>query len=168
MLFVDDDEQLLSAMARTVPAPVRLLTATNGAQARAFAERTRIEIAMVDEGLVGESGLDLIQWLRLRHSGIWITLVSADLQPDTVRDAIFLGADDCLEKPFRLSQVRERLKQIVADRRAASGIQTLAQVEWTHVQRALRAYGHNKTAAAKALGISLNGLRAKLSKGGPR
>jgi two-component system response regulator RegA len=168
MLLVDDDEQLLAAMKRTVPEPIRLLTATNGAQARAFAERTRIEIAMVDKGLVGESGLDLLKWLRLRHGDVWITLVTADLHPDTVRDAIFLGADDCLEKPFRLSDVRERLQQIVADRRAASGIQPLAQVEWAHIQRALRACGHNKSAAAKALGITLSRLKAKLRKGAPR
>ena len=168
MLLVDDDELLLSAMARAARAPVRLLTARSSRETREIAASTHLDIAMVDKRLAGESGLDVVRWLRAHQPHLAITLVTGDLDAETIADALLVGADDCLEKPFRLAQVRDRLEQRATARAESGDVLTLAQIEWAHIQRVLGMCGGNRALAAKILGISTSKLDSKLDKGRPR
>jgi DNA-binding NtrC family response regulator len=60
------------------------------------------------------------------------------------------------------ASMMDEMRDAHAGAPASGARRTIAEVEWAMIQDALRAHGGNKTAAAKALGISLRTLYNKL------
>lgn len=73
VLLVDDDENILKALKRTLHGePYRLHLAASGAEALALLEREPIQVVITDIGMPGMDGLRLLEEIAGRH-------------PDTVR-----------------------------------------------------------------------------------
>lgn len=71
---------------------------------------------LVDIGLPGGSGLDIIRKLKKEHRRAGIIIVSAK---DSIEDKITgldIGSDDYLPKPFHLAELNARIKALVRRR----------------------------------------------------
>ncbi|MGD9601158.1 MAG: response regulator [Gammaproteobacteria bacterium] len=113
VLVVDDDptvRELLEDYLGTNQ--YRVLTAANGAEARAILADSAPHVVLLDIGLPGEDGLSLARFIREQYD-IAIIIVSG--AGDTVDRIVGLevGADDYIGKPFDLRELRARLKSVL-------------------------------------------------------
>jgi two-component system KDP operon response regulator KdpE len=123
----------------------RVFEAETVSQGLAEAKSLRPELLFVDLGLPDGDGVDLIVAVRA-WSRLPIIVVSARSQEEQKVRALDAGADDYVEKPFRiaelLARVRASMRRHSADAAAsADGIVVLGDVEIDRVARIVRKAG---------------------------
>jgi two-component system KDP operon response regulator KdpE len=117
VLVVDDEPQMLRTL--EINLAVRgydVDLATTGEAALDIAARRRPDIVVVDLGLPGIDGLDVVKGLR-GWSGVPIVVLSARWHEADKVAALDAGADDYVTKPFGMDELLARLRAAV--RRAA-------------------------------------------------
>lgn len=113
VLIVDDDEAIRGliaiALRRASFTPVE---AGSGEAALEVLESVQPAVVVLDLGMPGMSGLDLIRILRLRRetATMPIVLMTGSGEHDTVLHALAAGADDFLAKPVRLDELVARME----------------------------------------------------------
>ena len=88
-----------------------LYEASDGCSARNLIEQHDIDIVLTDWMMPGMNGIDLIQWIRGRHSDRYvytILLTSRDHESDLI-EGLSAGADDFLNKPVNATVLHARL-----------------------------------------------------------
>jgi two-component system response regulator DctR len=83
--------------------------AVSAAQARVMVANLRPDLALVDIGLGGENGVELVRQLRTASVPVEVIAVTADSSSETVRGMLQLGAVDYLVKPFRPERLTRAL-----------------------------------------------------------
>ena len=68
---------------------------------------------LLDIGLSGGNGLDLLEDLKKQHKGEAVIIVSARNSLDDKVNGLNLGADDYLAKPFHLAELHARVKSVL-------------------------------------------------------
>jgi two-component system KDP operon response regulator KdpE len=117
ILVVDDEREILRALQRSLVAHgYRVLTATNGEAAIEMIFQQRPDLVVLDLLLPGKSGLEVCRQVRATSSIPIIVLSVKDAERDKV-EALDLGADDYVAKPFHMNEVLARIR--VALRRLA-------------------------------------------------
>jgi two-component system KDP operon response regulator KdpE len=118
VLAVDDEPPILRALAANLRARgYEVDLATTGEAALELAVRHVPDAVILDLGLPGISGLEVIQGLR-GWTAVPILILSArDAQSDKVA-ALDAGADDYVTKPFGMDELLARLRAVL--RRAPS------------------------------------------------
>ena len=126
VLLVDDEPTLLRALAMNFTARGYEVTeAATGTKALTEAARTDHDVIVLDLGLPDLSGIDVIKAVR-RYSSTPIIVLSARVgSPDKVQ-ALDLGADDYVTKPFSMEELFARVR--AATRRAGSSADEAAVV----------------------------------------
>jgi two-component system KDP operon response regulator KdpE len=110
LLIVDDDERFLRAIAISLRARDYVVdTAASGEAGLEVAARNRPDAIVLDLGLPGMDGLDVLRALRGWTSVPVIVLSARDSQPTKV-DALDAGADDYVTKPFGMDELLARLR----------------------------------------------------------
>lgn len=119
ILLVEDDAILADALSRALVQSAYAVDVVNdGAQADHVLALDIYDLAILDIGLPGLSGLDLLRRLRARKSALPVLMLTAfDTLADRVR-GLDLGADDYLAKPFDLPELEARVRALI--RRASS------------------------------------------------
>ena len=95
--------------------------AGEGKEALYFASEYPFDAAVVDLGLPGLSGIDIIRRLRAKGSRLPILVLTARGRWQDKVEGLEAGADDYLTKPFQPEELRARLKALL--RRAAATAQ---------------------------------------------
>ena len=118
VLAVDDEPQMLRALAVNLRARGYVVDlAPTGEAALELAARYRPDVVVLDLGLPGIDGIEVVQGLR-GWSAVPIIILSArDGQTGKV-EALDAGADDYITKPFGMDELLARLR--AALRRAPS------------------------------------------------
>jgi len=113
LLFVDDDPGILSALKRVFfEEPYPIHTARDGEKALALLRKTKIEAAILDLKMPGMDGLTLLKKIKKSYPGIMVLMLTGHGGVKEAVEAVKLGADDFLEKPFSPEGLRARLAQI--------------------------------------------------------
>jgi two-component system, OmpR family, alkaline phosphatase synthesis response regulator PhoP len=122
LLVVEDDPQLARLMTSVLEREgYRVQLATNGLDAVAMGPQA--DLMLLDLGLPGLSGLEVIRDMR---SGGWnmpILVVSAQGSEDMRVRALELGADDYLTKPMGMREMVARVRALIRRTRPAPEIQ---------------------------------------------
>jgi two-component system KDP operon response regulator KdpE len=137
VLAVDDDPPLLRALSITLGARGYVVDlATTGEAALELAARHAPDVVILDLGLPGISGLQVIQGLR-GWSTVPIVILSArEDQADKVA-ALDAGADDYVTKPFGMDELLARLR--AALRRATPTLEApMVQTAHFHIDLAAK------------------------------
>ena len=123
LLLVEDDQSLnRSLVAQLGEAGYKVDTALDGREGLYLAKEYAIDLAIVDLGLPGVSGLDLIRTLRTEGKDYPILVLTArDRWQDKVA-ALKLGADDYVVKPFHVEELLARVDALL--RRAGGWAQS--------------------------------------------
>jgi two-component system, OmpR family, KDP operon response regulator KdpE len=117
VLIVDDEPQILRGLRTNLAARgYDVETAPDGEQALDIAARKRPDIVILDLGLPGIDGIDVIRGLRAWSAMPIIVLSAREQEPDKIA-ALDAGADDFVTKPFGMGELLARLR--AAERRAA-------------------------------------------------
>ena len=114
VLLVEDDAVLADGLARILQGHAMLVdTVGNGTQADALLQRAdAYAVVVLDIGLPGIDGFEVVRRLRARASNVPVLLLTArDAVEDRVR-GLELGADDYLVKPFASAELVARIRAL--------------------------------------------------------
>jgi two-component system KDP operon response regulator KdpE len=115
ILVVDDEQRLLDALSvgfRFQWADATVLTAHDGEEGLELFAQHLPDIVILDVGLPGKSGFDVLQEIRRTSEAPVIMLTAADDEMDQVR-GLDLGADDYLVKPFSRIALMAHIKAVL-------------------------------------------------------
>lgn len=98
-------------------------TCSDGDEGLFFANEYPLDAAIVDIGLPGKSGLEIVKALREQGSLLPILILTARSSWQDKVTGLEMGADDYLTKPFQMEELQARVKALL---RRSTGIpQTL-------------------------------------------
>jgi two-component system, OmpR family, KDP operon response regulator KdpE len=110
VLVVDDEPQIRRALSVNLGARgYDVDLARDGEHALDLAPRTHPDVVVLDLGLPGMDGVEVIQGLRGWSQVPIIVLSVRDAEPDKVA-ALDAGADDYVTKPFGMDELLARLR----------------------------------------------------------
>ncbi|MGI8493786.1 MAG: sigma-54-dependent transcriptional regulator [Pyrinomonadaceae bacterium] len=125
LLIVDDEQsyrQLLSLVFESEGHAVR--TAMNGREALEVLQKHPSEVIISDVRMPDMDGIALLRAAREIYPDIGIVLMTAFATVDTAREAFKLGADDFIQKPFDVEELKLIVKktldkqEIISENRA--------------------------------------------------
>jgi two-component system KDP operon response regulator KdpE len=126
VLVVDDEPQLVRALVINLRSHGwDVVTATTGREALDAAADQHPDVVVLDLGLPDLDGTEVIVALRA-WTTVPIVVLSARQHGEDKIEALDLGADDYVTKPFAITELMARLR--AATRRAASAAPTDAEV----------------------------------------
>ncbi|HEX6248921.1 MAG TPA: response regulator [Nocardioidaceae bacterium] len=113
ILVVDDDATLLRTLTINLRARgYDVLTAATGEDALAGMRRVAPDVVVLDLGLPGISGVEVLRELR-EWSHVPVIVLSARHGSDDKVEALDVGADDYVTKPFGIDELLARLRAAV-------------------------------------------------------
>jgi DNA-binding response OmpR family regulator len=114
ILIVEDDVALIRGLSTSLKALGYAVDCeVDGAEAASIALSEPYSLIILDLGLPGSSGFDILKRLRRCGSKTPIMILTArDAVADKVR-GLDLGADDYVQKPFDLSEFEARVRALV-------------------------------------------------------
>jgi DNA-binding response OmpR family regulator len=122
-LVVDDDADARMTAANAIaPAGYRVVEASDGEAALEALRVQPIDVVVLDLGLPGRNGLDVLLSLR-QHSDVPVLIVSATTDPTTRVAAFRFGADDFLVKPIFPAELVARMSTVMRRTHGASRMQ---------------------------------------------
>lgn len=113
VLVVDDEPALLRALAINLRAAGwEVETAADGRSGLAAAAATHPDVVLLDLGLPDLDGTEVIEGLR-GWTQVPVVVLSARQHGDDKVEALDLGADDYVTKPFAMNELMARLRAAV-------------------------------------------------------
>jgi two-component system, OmpR family, KDP operon response regulator KdpE len=110
ILVVDDEREILRALQRSLTAHgYKVFTAGSGEDAIEAFARHRPDLLLLDLLLPGISGLEVVRRVRAASNVPIIVLSVKEAEHDKV-EALDLGADDYVPKPFGMNEVLARIR----------------------------------------------------------
>ena len=110
ILVVDDEIEIVRALRRSLTAHgYKVFTASSGEEAFELISRHRPDLILLDLVLPGMSGLEVCRRMRAESNIPIIVLSVKGTEHDKV-EALDLGADDYVSKPFGIDEVLARVR----------------------------------------------------------
>ena len=111
LLIVDDEEQFLESISKSLQVRDFNVVAVNrGEKAIEAAKKTLFDIALVDLKMPGMSGEETLKALKKAHKYMEVVILTGHGTIDSAVDAIKSGAYEYLQKPCKLDDLIEALK----------------------------------------------------------
>ncbi|HLX87544.1 MAG TPA: response regulator [Acidimicrobiales bacterium] len=121
ILVVDDDQPLLRALSISLSARgYDVDVAVTGEEALDAAAHHRPDVVLLDLGLPGIDGVDVIRGLR-GWSQVPVIVLSARHHEASKVEALDAGADDYVTKPFAMGELLARVRAALRRNAAADG-----------------------------------------------
>jgi two-component system, OmpR family, KDP operon response regulator KdpE len=118
VLAVDDEPQILRALRTSLVARgYDVVTAPNGETALDVLAADAVDLVVLDLGLPGIDGIEVIRRLRTWSDAPVIVLSVRESQADKI-DALDAGADDYVTKPFSMDELQARMRAVLRRRGA--------------------------------------------------
>src|SRR5918998_3044231 len=118
VIVVDDDPQMLRAITNALGARgYEVLSAVSGESALRVAAEAELDLVLLDLGLPGIGGHEVIHRLRA-WSELPVIIISVRESQEEKVAALDAGADDFVTKPFGMKELLARMRAV--RRRAAS------------------------------------------------
>lgn len=120
ILLVEDDPQLGDAVQVGLTQDLYAVDwVRTGEEAETALRAGSYTLALIDVGLPGMSGTNLLESLRRHGERVPVIVITARHRLEDRIDALDLGADDYVMKPFDLDELSARIRAVV--RRAEGG-----------------------------------------------
>ena len=121
VLIVEDNPELLMLMRHVLKAHYRVFIAQNGKQALDLVYRKELDLIVSDVMMPEMDGLELTKAIKgdEDYKHLPVILLTAKTQEEDEQEALRIGADEYLTKPFRLSDLKLRIDNIIENRKRA-------------------------------------------------
>ena len=121
VLVVEDEASLVRLLTTLLPqAGYQVFTAMDGEQAIELYHRHKaeIDIVLLDLGLPKITGLDVIPRLKEGNPNVSIVVATGYLEPRVKDELMRAGVKDCINKPYVVKDVIERLGSVIETSRS--------------------------------------------------
>ncbi|MGL4338467.1 MAG: response regulator transcription factor [Turicibacter sp.] len=113
VLIAEDDDDIVELLKLYLEnEKLHVLTASNGKDALALIETTKVDLAVLDIMMPKMNGYEVTKQIRMK-SNMPILILSAKSQDNDKILGLDLGADDYLAKPFNPLEVVARIKSLL-------------------------------------------------------
>jgi two-component system response regulator PhoP len=114
LLLIEDDVTLRESLAqKLLESGFAVEQAADGTEGLYFAQEYPIDLAIVDLGLPGMSGLDIIRQVRAEGKTYPILILTARDRWEDKVDGLSAGADDYVAKPFHFEEISARVNALL-------------------------------------------------------
>ncbi len=114
LLIVDDEQSYRQLLTLVFEGDGhRIRTAMNGRDALKQLENDPAEVIITDVRMPDMDGIELLRAVRETSPDIGVVLMTAFATVDTAREAFKLGADDFIQKPFDVEELKIIVKKAV-------------------------------------------------------
>jgi two-component system response regulator PhoP len=114
LLLVEDDVRLQDSLGDTLrEAGFAVDVSGDGVEGLWYGEEFPIDLAIIDLGLPGMSGLELIRKLRKSERHFPILILTARSEWQDKVEGLEAGADDYLTKPFHPEELKARIHALI-------------------------------------------------------
>ena len=118
VLVVDDEKNIRESVERYLKLEgIESVGAENGIAAKRLLSDEPFQAVVMDLKMPGMTGLELLEWLQSEGPRTPAIMISAYGEVHDAVDAMKLGAEDYIVKPFDPGELVVRLKKIIEDRR---------------------------------------------------
>ena len=108
-MVVDDEQPILRLLSRILePEGYGVVVADNGRSALTLLEDYQPDLVLLDIMMPGLDGFQVLRYIRQR-SNVPVIMLTAKREVETVRDALDVGADDYVRKPFHTRELLARI-----------------------------------------------------------
>ena len=122
ILIVDDDAVVAGGVARILESEgFAVDTVARGEQAILAATQERFDLVILDVGLPGMDGFEVLRRLRAEAQRVPVLLLTAGDAVDDRVHGLDLGADDYVAKPFARSELAARVRALIRRSQAHAG-----------------------------------------------
>ncbi|MFY9289797.1 MAG: response regulator [Methylorubrum rhodinum] len=130
-VLVIDDEPPIRRLLRVGLATqgYALLEAPDARSALTLLKRERVDLVILDLGLPDRGGHDLLRDIRADHPDLPVVVLSSRGDEAGKVEALDLGADDYVTKPFGMGELLARLRAALRHQLAAKGERPVFTVE---------------------------------------
>ncbi|MDD3182148.1 MAG: response regulator transcription factor [Alphaproteobacteria bacterium] len=138
ILVVDDDDRLRELLRLFLSEKGFIVSTASGAkEARGKLRTLSFDLMVLDIMMPGESGLDLVRWLRTEGSlslrNLPILLLTARAETNERIEGLETGADDYLTKPFEPKELLLRITAVLRRVAKTSSITPALRLgKWTY------------------------------------
>lgn len=106
ILVVDDERSMLSLLEKILSQDgYQVYLATNGREALAVIEKQHVDIIITDVKMPELDGFGLLKIVKNEYPEISVIMMTGYGDTYTVKDALLLGADEYITKPFRSPEI---------------------------------------------------------------
>jgi len=110
ILVVDDEEPMRKLLRVNLSVEgYDVITASDGSSALELLEEYKPELVILDIMMPGLDGFQVLDLIRKR-SNVPVIMVTARGEVTSLRDALVLGADDYVRKPFSVRELVARVR----------------------------------------------------------
>ncbi|WP_376691331.1 response regulator transcription factor [Wenzhouxiangella sp. EGI_FJ10409] len=114
ILVVEDETELRELLGRALKRQGHAVDlAADGTDGLHFAIEYPIDLAIIDLGLPGESGMEIARQVRERELKYPILILTARSDWQDKVEALEIGADDYVTKPFRIEELMARVNALL-------------------------------------------------------
>lgn len=114
VLIIDDDASLREALTVVLEEEFAVYTATTGEEGLALLQRLPIPVVILDLGLPGMPGLEVLTHIKALDPQIEVLILTATHEGAVVVHAMQAGASDYLTKPFDGEALQTRVRTAFA------------------------------------------------------
>ncbi|MGH8736143.1 MAG: response regulator [Burkholderiales bacterium] len=126
IIIVEDDAALARGVARILESEGYAVdVVARGEQAILAAEQERFDLVILDVGLPGMDGFEVLRRLRGQAERVPVLLLTARDAVDDRVHGLDLGADDYVAKPFAVSELAARVRALIRRSQAQAGPKVL-------------------------------------------
>jgi CheY-like chemotaxis protein/anti-sigma regulatory factor (Ser/Thr protein kinase) len=119
LLVVEDNIELLMLMSQLLSTKYHVETATNGKEAMEIIQKEELDIIISDVMMPVMDGLELTKKIKAdpNFQHLPIILLTAKTQEEDRAEALQIGADSYVTKPFKVSDLELQINNIVENRK---------------------------------------------------
>ncbi|HUP63269.1 MAG TPA: sigma-54 dependent transcriptional regulator [Thermoanaerobaculia bacterium] len=133
VLIVDDEAEFRSLLTQALSREFETGSASDGQEALQAMERRPYDLVLLDHGLKGLSGLDVLRLIKSSHPETYVLMVTAFNDLSLVIECIRAGAEDYIVKPIVIDAVKQKILTLSKQRDLASeNHQLRAQLDQRH------------------------------------
>ncbi len=133
ILVVEDDRGLRIALTRLLSQDFRVDDAGDGTEALARLQNGAYDLVLLDLGLPGTSGLDILSHLRNGSAAPKVIVMTADETPQTLLRAVRGRAWDYIVKPFPPATIPDIVRKALASDGSLAIEVLSARPEWVEL-----------------------------------
>jgi len=116
VLVIDDDQGMRQVLKDFLERDGhRVVEAASGEAAVSVVEIESVDVVILDKEMPGMNGMDVLAYLHRRFPSTPVILVTAFGGPRIAEESFRRGAVEYIEKPFRLSNVVDRVQKLIDD-----------------------------------------------------
>jgi len=114
-ILVVDDELVVREVVRNVldKPGMYLVDAADGEQAMSLLLNEPFDVLICDKNLPGITGLDVIRCAKAVDENMGVLLITAYASRESAEEAMAIGVDDYIVKPFDLSDLEQKIDEVI-------------------------------------------------------